>query len=123
MQLLTEELITRNIGQLIAHPGSLQALDFANQRAQLVAVRATGRTIVGQAQGIRAHMPKVDARVAAIYRQDTPIIPVGTTIIEEGDEVFIAATADIQAVVAELTAVHDRYNRILIAGGGSMDQL
>ena len=118
-----EELITRNIGQLIAHPGSLQALDFANQRAQLVAVRVQpGAPIVGQAlKEIRAHMPKVDARVAAIYRQDTPIIPVGTTIIEEGDEVFfIAATADIQAVVAELTAVHDRYNRILIAGGGSI---
>ena len=118
-----EELITRNIGQLIAHPGSLQALDFANQRAQLVAVRVQpGAPIVGQAlKEIRAHMPKVDARVAAIYRQDTPIIPVGTTIIEEGDEVFfIAATADIQAVVAELTAVHDRYNRILIAGGGNI---
>ncbi len=118
-----EELVTRNIGQLIAHPGSLQALDFADRRAQLVAVRVQpGAPIVGQAlKEIRAHMPKVDARVAAIYRQDRPIIPTGTTIIERGDEVFfIAATADIQAVVAELTAVRDQYRRIIIAGGGNI---
>ncbi|MDB4049545.1 DNA-processing protein DprA, partial [Luminiphilus sp.] len=35
-----EQLVTRNIEQLIANPGSLQVLDFAEGRIRLVAVRA-----------------------------------------------------------------------------------
>jgi trk system potassium uptake protein TrkA len=35
-----EQLVTKNIEQLIANPGSLQVLDFAEGRIRLVAVRA-----------------------------------------------------------------------------------
>ena len=37
------------------------------------------------------HLPDVEARVAAIYRQDRPIIPEGETVIQNGDEVFFIA--------------------------------
>ena len=79
-----EQLVTKNIQQLIANPGALQVLDFAEGRVQLVAVRAYhGGPMVGQElQDIRQHMPKVDTRVAAIFRQDRPIIPEGSTVVE-----------------------------------------
>ena len=119
-----EQLITRNIEQLIANPGSLQVLDFAEGRIRLVAVKAVeGGPIVGrELQEIREHMPNVDTRVAAIFRRGgDPIIPQGSTIVEPNDEVFfIAAREHIRQVTAELRKVDKPYHRIMIAGGGNI---
>ena len=66
-------------------------------------------------------MPKVDTRVAAIFRQDRPIIPEGNTVVEADDEVFfIAAKKNIRAVVSELRKVDKPYRRVMIAGGGNI---
>jgi trk system potassium uptake protein TrkA len=118
-----EQLVTQNIQRLIANPGALQVLDFAEGRVQLVAVRAYyGGPIVGhELQEIRQHMPKVDTRVAAIFRQDRPIIPEGSTVVEADDEVFfIAAKENIRAVMSELRKVDKPYKRVMIAGGGNI---
>jgi trk system potassium uptake protein TrkA len=118
-----EQLVTKNIQQLIANPGALQVLDFAEGRVQLVAVRAYhGGLIVGQQlQEIRKHMPKVDTRVAAIFRQNRPIIPEGNTVVELDDEVFfIAAKDNIRAVMAEMREIDKPYKRVMIAGGGNI---
>jgi trk system potassium uptake protein TrkA len=118
-----EQLVTQYIQRLIANPGALQVLDFAEGRVQLVAVRAYhGGPIVGQElQEIRQHMPKVDTRVAAIFRQDRPITPEGSTVVEAGDEVFfIAARKNIRAVMSELRKVDKPYKRVMIAGGGNI---
>lgn len=79
-----EQLVTKNIQQLITNPGALQVLDFAEGRVQLVAVRAYhgGPIVDHELQEIRKHMPNVDTRVAAIFRQDRPIIPEGNTVVE-----------------------------------------
>ena len=118
-----EQLVTQNIQRLIANPGALQVLDFAEGRVQLVAVKAFhGGPIVNQElREIRQHMPKVDTRVAAIFRQDRPIIPEGNTVVEVGDEVFfIAAKENIRAVMSELREVDKPYKRVMIAGGGNI---
>ncbi len=118
-----EQLVTKNIRQLISNPGALQVLDFAEGRVQLVAVKAIyGGPIVGhEIQDLRKHMPKTETRVAAIFRQDRPIIPVGSTVIEANDEVFfIAATENIRTVMAELRKVDKPYKRVMIAGGGNI---
>jgi len=119
-----EQLVTNNIEQLIANPGSLQVLDFADGRIRLVAVRAIeGGPIVGrQLQEIREHMPSIDTRVAAIFRENSPpIIPEGTTVVEPDDEVFfIAARENIRAVTAELRTIDEPYKRVMIAGGGNI---
>jgi trk system potassium uptake protein TrkA len=118
-----EQLVTEAIQRLIANPGALQVLDFADGRVQLVAVRAYhGGPIVGQElREIRQHMPKVDTRVAAIFRQNRPIIPEGTTVVEADDEVFfIAAKNNIRAVMSELRKVDKPYKRVMIAGGGNI---
>ena len=118
-----EELVTKHIKRLIEHPGALQVLDFAEGKAQLVAVKAYyGGPLVGhEISFLRAHMPSVDTRVAAIFRQGSPIIPKGDTVIEADDEVFfIAATKDILSVMSELRRLDSPYKRIIIAGGGNI---
>ena len=118
-----EQLVTKNIQQLIANPGALQVLDFAEGRVQLVAVRAyhNGPIVGHELQEIRRHMPKVDTRVAAIFRQDRPIIPEGDTVVEVDDEVFfIAARENIRDVMSEMRKIDKPYKRVMIAGGGNI---
>ena len=118
-----ERLVSDYIYRLIEHPGALQVLDFAEARVQLVAVRAYyGGPLVGQElRYMRQHMPSVDTRVAAVYRRGKAIMPEGSTVIEADDEVFfIAAKADIRAVMSELRRLESSYKRIIIAGGGNI---
>ncbi|CDZ95237.1 Trk system potassium transporter TrkA [Pseudomonas saudiphocaensis] len=120
-----EQVVTNYIRRLIEIPGSLQVIDFAGGKAQLVAVRAYyGGPLVGQElRQIRAHMPNVDTRVAAIFRRNQPILPQGNTVIEADDEVFfIAAKADIRAVMSEMRRLDESYKNILIAGGGHIGE-
>ena len=66
-------------------------------------------------------MPHIDTRVAAIFRQDRPIRPQGSTIIEAGDEVFfVVASQHIRAVMSELQRLEKPYKRIMIVGGGNV---
>ncbi len=100
-------------------------MDFANGLVQLVAVRAEhGGPLVNQEiKTLREHMPHVDTRVAAIFRQNRPIIPQGNTIIEQDDEVFfIAAKENIRSVMSEMRNVDKPYKRIIIAGGGNIGE-
>src|SRR5690606_10111231 len=74
-----EQLVTDYIQRLIEYPGALQVLDFAGGRVQLVAVRAYhGGPLVGhELRTLRDHMPGIQTRVAAIFRQGRAIIPEG----------------------------------------------
>ena len=118
-----EQLLTDYIQRLIDTPGSLQVLDFANGQLNLVGVKAVrGGPLIGHhISDLKKHMPKVDTRIAAIFRQDQAVIPSGDTIIEAGDEVFfIAKKNDISSVINEMRKKEDAYKRIMIAGGGKV---
>jgi trk system potassium uptake protein TrkA len=118
-----EQIVTEHISRLLDYPGSLQVLDFAGGRVQLVAVKAYyGGPMVGEElQVIRKHMPGVDTRVAAIFRRGQAILPEGDTVVEVGDEVFfIAAREHIRQVMGELRKLDNKYKRIIIAGGGNI---
>ena len=118
-----EQLITDAIRELIINPGALQVMNFADGRVQLVAVRALhGGPIVGQQlSAIREHMPKIDTRVAAIFRRNRAMIPEGDTVIEADDEVFlIADRKHIRQVMSELRRIDKPYRRVMIAGGGNI---
>lgn len=118
-----EQLVTEAIYRLIQQPGALQVMDFAGGLAQLVAVKAypDGALVGRELKDLRKDLPKVDTRVAAVFRKDRPIIPRGDTVIEADDEVFfIAARKDIRAVVSELQKLEKPYRRVLIAGGGNI---
>jgi trk system potassium uptake protein TrkA len=118
-----EQLVTDHIMRLIEHPGTLQVQDFANGRVRLVGVKAYyGGPLVGnELRTLCEHMPDVDARVAAIYRQDRAIQPEGDTVIEADDEVFfIAAPKHIGRVMSELRRLEKPYKRLIFAGSGNI---
>ncbi len=118
-----EEVVTDQIELLLEFPGALQVLDFADGRVQLVAVRAVegGPLVHHQLKALREHMPNVPSRVAAIFRRGRAVPPDGSTVIEDGDEVFfIAARRHIPAVMAELGRMEKSYKRVVIAGGGNI---
>ena len=120
-----EQVVTHYIKRLIEQPGALQVIDFGEGKAQLVATKAYyGGPLVGQQlRQLKAHMPNVETRVAAIFRRDRPILPKGDTVIEADDEVFfIAAKADIRAVMGEMRRLDENYKRIVIAGGGNIGE-
>ncbi|MCL1076311.1 Trk system potassium transporter TrkA [Shewanella dokdonensis] len=118
-----EQLVITYIHRLVEYPGALQVLDFADGRVSLVAVRAYyGGPLVGNAlAALREHMPNIDTRVAAIFRQGRAIMPRGTTIIEADDEVFfVADSRHIRAVMSEMQKLDNSYRNIMIAGGGNI---
>lgn len=118
-----ETLVTKQISYLLEYPGALQVMDFADEKAQLVAVKANyGDVMVGQAiVDLKQHLPNVDARIAAIFRRGKAVNPRKEEIIEAGDEVFFIAARDkIKEVMGKMRQAESRYRRIVIAGGGNI---
>jgi trk system potassium uptake protein TrkA len=116
-----EQVVTDQIRELLEHPGALQVLDFAEGKVKLVAMKAFyGGPLVGQElKFLREHMPKIDMRVAAIFRRGRAILPAGNTVIEADDEVFfIAADEHIKAIMSEFRHAERPFKRVMIAGGG-----
>lgn len=119
--LAPEQLVTDHIKRIIEYPGALQVMYFAEGQLGLIAMRADrGGKLVGLSiSKLKEHLPDIDSRVAAIFRKNNAIMPLGSTVIEEGDEVyFIAKTHHLRTVMQELQKSEQRSRRIMIAGGG-----
>lgn len=118
-----EQVLTDYIVKLIEFPEALQVLEFAHGKVSLVAVRAfQGGPLVGHPlKDLKKDIPNVDARIAAIFRGDTPVLPDGDTVVQAGDEVFcLAATKHIRQVMHELRRMDKPVKRVMIAGGGNI---
>jgi trk system potassium uptake protein TrkA len=116
-----EQLVTEYVERLIHHPGTLQVLDFADGKVRLVGVRTRrGGLLVGHPlRELPKHLPNIEVRVVAIYRDGRSVQPDGETIITDGDEVFFLAAHDhIQRAMAEMRHGDDPARRVMIAGGG-----
>jgi trk system potassium uptake protein TrkA len=116
-------LVVDYIEQLIGLPGALQVLDFADGKVRLVATRAKreGALVGHPLRDLSKHIPNVESRVVAIYRDGRGIIPDGDTVVEEGDEVFfIAARKDTRTVLREMRKLDDPVRKVVIAGGGNI---
>ena len=122
--LCPEQVITDYLVKLVEFPEALQVLYFANERVALVAVKATaGGLMVGKPiREMSEHLGgNVDARISAIFRRDHAVTPTGSTVIEEGDEVFVlAADEHIRRVLIEMRQKTTPVQRIIIAGGGNI---
>ena len=123
LSICPEQVLTDYIVKLVEFPEALQVLDFAGGKVSLVAVRAfAGGPLVGHPlKDLRRHIPRVDARIVAIFRGDGSIVPDGDTVIEAGDEVFCLAAAEhIREVMRELRRMDRPVRRVMIAGGGNI---
>lgn len=122
--IIAPELLVRNeILNLIHYPGALHISHFANDLVSLVGIKAYyGGPLVGYPiSALKEHLPHIEARIVAIFRQDKIIVPQGSTIIEAGDEVYyICATTHIKAIMSELQRLDKPHKRIMIIGGGNI---
>ena len=118
-----EQLVTDYVERLVRYPGALQVLDFADGRVRLVGMRAvSGGKLVGhQLRDLRSHIPGREVRIAAIYRGGCSVQPGGDTTIAEHDEVFfVAARADMRAMMKEFSTEEAPVRRVVIAGAGNI---
>ncbi len=122
--LCPEQVITDYLVKLVEFPEALQVLSFASGRVALVAVKTyAGGLMVGKPiREMSEHLGgTVEARIAAIFRRDHAVPPIGDTIIEDGDEVFVlAADEHIRRVMVEMRRMTAPVSRIIIAGGGNI---
>lgn len=118
-----EQLVTTFIRHLIEQPGALQILDFANGKAQLVAVRAAqGGQLVGHPlRALPKRLPGVQTRVVALFRENRAVHPDGNTVIQPDDEVFfLAAPRDVSTLLSAFRRSDQPYRKVMIAGGGNI---
>lgn len=118
-----EQTVTEYIERLIGVPGALQVLDFAEGKAQMVAVKVTpGSLLFNQTiSRLSEHLPPVDYRIVSIFRGGQAIIPDGDTVIENDDEVFIiGAPNHIKTLLKSIRHMDKPVKRVMIAGGGNI---
>lgn len=118
-----ESLVMQFIRNLILHPNTLQVLNFADGRVQMVAVKANHEsTLVHRPiKEIKDILPDIDTKIVGIYRKGSAILPTEETIIEPEDEIFfLAHPKHIHQVLREIRHIEKPYKRIIIAGGGNI---
>jgi trk system potassium uptake protein TrkA len=118
-----EQTVTDYLLKLIEFPEALQVLEFADGRASLIAVRAFagGPLVSHPIKDLRRHIPNVDTRIVAIFRNDASVRVDGDTFVQPGDEVFfLAASQDIRRVLGEMRRMDKPVRRVIIAGGGNI---
>ena len=118
-----EQTVTDYLLKLIEFPEALQVLEFADGRASLIAVRAFagGPLVSHPIKDLRRHIPNVDTRIVAIFRNDASVRVDGDTFVQPGDEVFfLAASRDIRRVLGEMRRMDKPVRRVIIAGGGNI---
>ena len=118
-----EQTVTDYLLKLIEFPEALQVLEFADGRASLIAVRAFagGPLVSHPIKDLRRHIPNVDTRIVAIFRNEAAVRVDGDTFVQPGDEVFfLAASQNIRMVMSELRRMDKPVRRVIIAGGGNI---
>ena len=118
-----EDLVMKNLKRLIEHPGSLQVLDFASGKVQLIAVRAYyGSPMVGkELQIINEHMSTLPTKIVAIFRKNDSVPINQNTVIEADDEVFFMADGrNVKRIMKEFRSIDQPYKHLFIAGGGNI---
>lgn len=118
-----EGLVTRDIHQLIDHPGALQVLDFADGSVKLVVIKPYyGGVLLGKRLSqVSEYLPGLAIKIVAINRNDHFLELTDDTEIEIGDEVFfVAPSQHVHAIMATLRRVEDPVRRIMIGGGGNI---
>lgn len=118
-----EQLVTDYIKSLIAHPGSLQVVDFADGKAKMVALRAApDGVLVGHSLcELRDTLKDIKYKIFIIFRDGEAIIPNGKTVIQTDDEIFfISSQKSIRQLLQVIRNNEKPYKSIMIAGGGNI---
>ncbi|OAM29970.1 Trk system potassium transport protein TrkA [Eikenella longinqua] len=119
-----EQLVTERLADLLCHPSALQVLTFAEDKVRMLVVRAQsgGRLLGKPIHVIHEHLPEgTNCQICAVYRNNKLIMPTPQTVIQQDDEVFVAApTSQVAEVLRELRPKQQPTRRVMIAGGGQI---
>jgi trk system potassium uptake protein len=118
-----EQTVTEYLIKLIEIPEALQVLEFAHGLVSLLAVKADSESpLVGHpVKDLKKHLPQIESRIVAIFRENRAIMPDGDTLVAAGDEVFfLASSQHIRQVTKELRKEDRPVKRMMIAGGGNI---
>lgn len=111
----------KEIVLLVKRGAATDVLEFAGNRVQLIGVRidATCPLVHKTLESVSREYPDKVFRVVAILRGAATIIPVGTDIFQNRDQLFVIAAADdIPGVIALLGKSDEKLEQIMILGGG-----
>jgi trk system potassium uptake protein TrkA len=118
-----EQTVTEYLIKLIEIPEALQVLEFAQGMVSLLVVKADSESpLVGHpVKDLKKHLPQIESRIVAIFRDNRAILPDGETLVAAGDEVFfLASSQHIRQVTKELRKEDRPVKRMMIAGGGNI---
>lgn len=118
-----EQIITDYIERLIANPGTLQVLDFANGKARMVALKAQHNNIMTGClvADLKQQLKDIDYHIAIIFKKNQSVIPDHNTIIELDDEVFFIGSQKAIKKLLQIIQVKQKPSKsIMIAGGGNI---
>ncbi len=116
-----EIIIMDFIRNLIEFPGVLYVSEFADGLVRLFSVRISRNSMLTgkRIRVLKEHLANSKIRIAAIFRDGKAVVPNGSAVIEERDEIFIMAPKDeVRKVLSDLKKLEPPMKRILIAGGG-----
>ena len=113
-------LVTDYVKNIIDHPGAFQAFRFASGKVHVIAatVLSNGPLARKRLSEFREHLPNVDVKVVAIFREKKYLIPDDDTFIMPDDDVLFIATEENMRFMSELRKITDEPHNVMIAGGG-----
>ena len=113
-------LVTDYVKNIIDHPGAFQAFRFASGKVHVIAatVLSNGPLARKRLSEFREHLPNVDVKVVAIFREKKYLIPDDDTFIMPDDDVLFIATEENMRFMSELRKMTDEPHNVMIAGGG-----
>ena len=113
-------LVTDYVKNIIDHPGAFQAFRFASGKVHVIAatVLSNGPLARKRLSEFREHLPNVDVKVVAIFREKKYLIPDDDTFIMPDDDVLFIATEENMRFMSELRKITDEPHNVMIARGG-----
>ncbi len=116
-----EQIVMEFVMHLMEYPGALYVSDFANGKVRLVSVLVARRGLMvnKRIKQLRVLLTGLKIRIVAIFRAGIAVVPNGSTVIHDGDEVFfVAPREEIQSVMSAMKKLEPYYQRVIFAGGG-----
>ena len=115
-----EELLTKEIFQIVTIEKALDAENFANGRARLLEYKLENESILVGKKVRECDFPE-DCLIVGITRNDELFIPYGETVLEENDKIiFMGLSAQLSILAARFFHEKNYTKSITIIGGGNV---
>ncbi len=117
-----EEACAREIFHLLQFPSFLSREPFAQGRVEIVQIKACpGSPLIGIPLAELYSAARVKVLVCAIERDNEIIIPDGTFVIQENDELFITAKVDkLTTLLKNLELTSQKVTQVTLVGGSRL---